>query len=82
MKTKFIGVKEFRQNIAPLYEKAIKNKWRFIVLNRNKPIFDIRPLSENDATLENLALAIQDARDDIKKNKTYTSKQVRKLLSL
>ena len=80
MTTKFIGVKEFRQNIAPLYKQAMKKNIRFIVINRNKPIFDIRPLSEDDATLESLAFQIQEARDDVKKKKTYTSKQARKLL--
>ena len=82
MTTKFIGVKEFRQNIAPLYKQAIKKKIRFIILNRNKPIFDIRPLSKEDATLEKLAFDIQEAREDVKKRKVYTSKQARKFLNI
>lgn len=82
MTTKFIGVKEFRQSIAPLYKQALKKNIRFIVLNHNKPIFDIRPLSEEDATLEKLVFDIQQARQDVKKGKLYTSKQVRELLKI
>jgi hypothetical protein len=82
MTTKFIGVKEFRQNIAPLYKKAIKDNVRYIILSRNKPIFDIRPLSEEDSTLEKLAFDIGEARQDSKKKKVYTSDQVRKILGV
>ena len=82
MITKLIGVREFRQNIASLYEKANKNNWRFIVLNRNVPIFKVEPLSKKDATLEKLAMDIAEAREDVKKGRVYTAEQIRRDLGL
>jgi PHD/YefM family antitoxin component YafN of YafNO toxin-antitoxin module len=82
MLTKLIGVKEFRQNISELYKKAKKNKWQYVVLNRNQPIFKVFPLSEKDAVIEKLAIEIEEAREDVKKDNLYTAKQVRRDLNL
>lgn len=82
MVTKMIGVKEFRQNIAEYYRQARKYDLRFIILNRNKPMFEVRPLTENDATLEKLALDVAQARAEYKKGKVYSSADVRALLGL
>ncbi|MCF7820591.1 MAG: hypothetical protein K9M44_03945 [Candidatus Pacebacteria bacterium] len=71
MTTKLIGVKEFRQNIAELYKKAKKNNVQYVVLNRNKPIFKVSPLSEKDIIIEKLASDIQEAREEIKKGRVY-----------
>jgi hypothetical protein len=81
MVTKLIGIKEFRQNISTLYKKAQKNNWCFIVLNRNKPIFRVEPLSEKDVILEELARDIDEARDDVKHGRVYTAEQIRNELS-
>lgn len=69
MTTKLIGVREFRQNMATLCEKARKNNWRFVVLNRNQPIFRVEPLSKKDATIEKLAKEIEKAREDMRKGR-------------
>ncbi|MDP2692396.1 MAG: hypothetical protein Q8O88_02005 [bacterium] len=82
MITKLIGVREFRQNMASLYEKANKNNWRFIVLNRNKPIFKVEPLSKKDAVLEKLAMDIAEAREDVKKGRVYNFEEVCRELGL
>jgi len=82
MVTKFVGVKEFRQNIADYHKQATKNGWRFIILNRNKPIFDVRPLTEEDATLERLAEDVNLARTQYSAGKNYTPSQARKVLGL
>lgn len=82
MITKLIGVREFRQNIASLYQKAAKNNWRFIVLNRNKPIFKVEPLSKKDAIIEKLAMDIAEAREDVKKGRVYDFEEIRKELGL
>ena len=76
MTTKLIGVKQFRQNIATLYKQATKNNWRFIVLNRNVPIFKVEPLSKKDAILEKLAADITEAREDVKKGRVYDFEDV------
>ncbi len=82
MTTKIIGVKEFRQNITALYKQATKNNWRFIVLNRNQPIFKIEPLSKKDAILEQLTVDIAEAREDVKKGRLFTADQIRRDLGL
>jgi len=76
MLTKLIGVREFRQNIAALYENAKKNNWRYIVLNHNQPIFKVEPLDRHDAIVEKLAYDIELAREDVKKRRVYSFEDV------
>ncbi len=82
MVTKLIGVKDFRQNLASYHQRAVKNKWRYIVLNRNKPMFEVRPLSHKEMVLEQLAKDVAEARKSIAEGRTYSSKEVRSLLGL
>ena len=82
MITKLIGVREFRQNMATLYTKARKNNLRYIILNRNQPIFRVEPLSKKDAIIEKLAQEIEEAREDVKKGRIYTAEQIRRDLKL
>ncbi len=82
MATKFIGVKEFRQNIAKIAKSSQKNNDRFVILNRNTPIFEVRPLSDADFTLESLALGIQQGLDDAKAGRVYTQTQVESMFGL
>ena len=79
MTTKLIGVREFRQNMATLYAKAKKNNWRYIILNRNQPIFKVEPLSKKDAIIEKLAQEIEEAREDVKKGRVYDFEKVCKI---
>ena len=82
MTTKLIGVREFRQNMATLYAKAKKNNLRYIILNRNQPIFRVEPLSKKDAIIEKLAQEIEEAREDVKKGRVYDFEEVCKELGL
>ena len=71
MVTKLIGIKEFRNNIAHYYGQAKKHDWRYIVLNRNRPIWEVRPLTGQEAVLEKLAADITVARADVKAGRVY-----------
>lgn len=82
MTTKLIGVREFRQNMTTLYKKAIKNNLHYIVLNRNKPVFKIEPLSEKDFVIEMLAKEIEEARKEVKKGKVYDFEEICKEIGL
>jgi hypothetical protein len=82
MTTRFIGIKEFRQNISKIALNSKKNNQRLIVLNRNTPIFEVNPLSGEDQTLESLALGIQQGLADAKAGRVYTQAQVEKMLGL
>ncbi len=82
MATELIGVKEFRMNIAEYYKKAQKKGTKYIILNRNTPIFEVRPLRKGITQLESLISDIKTGRDDIKNNKTHSLTQARKKLGL
>ena len=82
MVTKLIGIREFRQNITNLQKKALRNNWRFVVLNRNRPIFKVEPLSKKDAIIEKLVFDIKEAREDVKKGRIYDFEDVTKELGL
>lgn len=82
MVTKLIGIREFRKNITNLQVKALKNNWCFIVLNRNKPVFKVEPLSKKDAILEKIARDIKEAREDVKKGRICDAKEIREELGL
>ncbi|MBP6942717.1 MAG: hypothetical protein KBB55_01590 [Candidatus Buchananbacteria bacterium] len=82
MTTKFIGVKEFRQNMAKITARSQKNNERLIVLSRNTPIFEVRPIAKKDFTLESLKDRIDQGLADKKAGRVYTQAQVEKLFGL
>jgi predicted transcriptional regulator len=79
MTTKFIGIKEFRQNISKLSKKTNQ---RLVVLNRNTPVFEVKSLRGQDVTLDKLALDIQQGLEDAKAGRVYTQSQVESMLGL
>lgn len=80
MNTKFIGIKEFRKNISSYARKAQSENERFIVMNRNTPLFEIKSFSP-DTDLTVLFRDIKAAQSDIKKGDTYSHAEVFKMLS-
>ncbi len=82
VETKFIGIKELRQNMAKVSARAYKRNERLIVLRKNEPIFELRPLSSKDSLIETFRRDIGVAQSDILAGKVYTQKEVRKILGL
>ncbi len=82
MQTKLIGVREFRQNMATLYEEAKKNNLRYVVLNHNQPIFKVEPLNEEDVIIEKLAIDIEEAREDVRRSRVSSLEEVCERLGL
>lgn len=82
MTTKFVGVKEFRQNMAKIVKRSRKKNERIIVLRRNQPLFEIKPISEEDILLEEFESDIREALEDIKAGRTYSQEEVEKMLGL
>lgn len=82
MTTRFIGLKEFRQNMAKIAERARKNNERLVILRKNVPIFELRPLSKKDAALDELMIGIEEARADVKAGRVYSLEEVQKALGL
>lgn len=82
MVTKLIGVKEFRQNMAKYSAKAKRHGWRYVVLSRNVPIFEVKPLSDKDAVLEKLAADVAEARQQWRDGKSIPLEKALKSLGL
>lgn len=81
MNTKFLGIKDFRQNIAKYAERARKGDTRFIVMNRNKPLFEVKPFAE-DVYLDSFVASIVQAEADVKKGNFHTQDEVMKELGI
>lgn len=82
MTTTFIGLKELRKQLTRVSNETGKRRQRYIVMRKNKPIFELRPLSKKDALLENLHASIARGEADVKAGRTYTLTQARKMLGL
>lgn len=76
MNTTFIGVKDFRQNMAMYAKKAQKGTTRFVVMNRNMPLFEVAPFDE-DATLESVFVKVMAAKAEVADGKFYTHEEVK-----
>ena len=82
MITSFIGLKELRGRLTQVALRARKERRRYIVLRKNEPLFELRPISKKDATLEQLQQALKKAEEDIRKGNLYSQKEVEKMLNL
>lgn len=82
MITKFVGMKELRQNMAKLSTRAHQKNERLIVLRKNQPIFELRPLSNKDSLIEIFRQDIEIAQTDINSGAVYSQEEVRKILGL
>ena len=80
MNTKFVGIKEFRQNIAGYAKKARSAKTRFVIVNRTKPLFELKPFAENES-LDSLFSEVRKAEKDIAAGRFYTHNEVLKELA-
>lgn len=81
MTTKFIGIKDFRQNISNYAQEAQKNKLRLVIMNRNKPLFEVTPFSE-ESTYDSLYEEVVKAKSDVARGKFFTHEAVGKKLGL
>lgn len=82
MTTKFVGTKELRKDMAKITKEAEENNERIIVLRKNKPIFELRPLSDEDALVESFRRDIEEARKDVREGRVHTQEEVEKKLGL
>ncbi len=82
MNTKFVGVKELRQNMAKITQNAQKKKERVIVLRKNQPIFELKPLSGEEALVESFWRDIEEAREDVRKGRVYSQEYIEKMVGL
>jgi hypothetical protein len=77
MPTKFIGIKDFRQNMAEYAKLARAKTARFVVMNRNVPMFEVAPFNEK-TTLETFFSEIEEARTDVREGRIHSQEEVLK----
>lgn len=82
MTTQFIGMKELRQNIAKVAKRAQQKNERYIVLRKNKPVFELRPLSVKERKREEFIASIRTAEEDARAGRVYTQEEIEKKLGL
>ena len=82
MATRFVGTKQLRQNMAKITKDALKKKERIIVLRKNQPIFELRPLSDEDSLIESFRKDIETAREQARKGKVYSQDEILRELGL
>lgn len=84
MTTKLIGIKEFRANMSDCVRKAQQGDIRYVVMNRSKPFFEVRPLLPEDESeiADSLVRDIETARKDIGAGRVYSADEVAEKLGL
>ena len=80
MTTRFVGIKDFRQNMAKISREAKQKNQRLIILRKNEILFELRPLT--NPSLEQLLLDVEKARDDVRRGRLYAPDDVKRILDL
>jgi len=82
MITKFIGMKEFRQNLATYTKNSRLKNIRYIILKKNVPVLEVKPVDEKIIAKEKLKQELIAAYESYKRGEYYTSEEVAKELGL
>jgi len=82
MNIQFVGMKEFRQNMASYAEQAQKNKQQLIIMRKNKPIFTLSPIEPGQEGHTKFMQDIVEAREDVRKGKTHTLDEAEKMIGV
>lgn len=82
MTTKFLGLKEFRQNISKYTKQANEKNIRFIILKKNIPVLEIMPVDEKDFAYTKISKELDESEKQIKAGKFYSQEEVMKEFGL
>jgi len=82
MTTKFVGMKDFRQNMSKYTAQANAKQVRYIILKKNIPVLEINPIDEKEFTYIKLSKELQESEKQIKEGKFYTQEEVMKEFGL
>lgn len=80
MKTRFIGMRELRQNLSRLADYALKKNIHFVVLRHAVPVFHITPVTSKELELEELARDVAEGREAYKQGEYSTQEEMEKEL--
>lgn len=82
MNTKFVGMKDFRQNMSQYTKEANRQNIRIIVLNKNVPVLEVNPIDEKEYAYLKLSEELKKSEQQIKKGESYTQEEVMKEFGL
>lgn len=82
MTTKFIGVKDFRQNISAYTAQANRKKIRFIILKKNVPVLEVSPINEKEYAYVKFSKELDTSEKQIRDGKCYTQEEMMKEFGL
>ena len=68
--------------MARITSDAYRKKERLIILRKNEPLFELRPLSKKDVVLERFLLSIREAEEDVKAGRVYTHEEIMRYFGL
>ena len=68
--------------MAKITKEAQKKNQRLIVLRKNEPIFELRPLSKDEVIDEELAFSIERGLADMRVGRTRSHEEVKKRFGL
>ena len=68
--------------MAKVAQRSQKRNERLVILRKNVPIFELRPLTKENATLEKLMRDIEEAREDVKGGRVYSLEEAEASLGL
>lgn len=77
----FVGIKEFRKDIAKYVKQARTKTSQIVVTSRNKPLFMVAPL-EDEVYTEGVLTAVAAAQADVAAGHTYTLAEAKAELGL
>lgn len=82
MNTKFVGMKDFRQNMSQYTKEAKIKNIRIIVLNKNVPVLEVNPINEKEYAYLKLSEELNRSEKQIKQGKSYSQEEVMKEFGL
>jgi len=80
MNMQFVGIKEFRQDISGFVKKARAKNARYVIMNRNTPLFEITPFAEKE-NMSSLLKAIMEGKEDARAGRVHTERAILKEFS-
>jgi len=82
MTTKFVGMKDFRQNMSKYTKESNQKGIKLIVLKKNVPVLEINPINEKEYAYIKLSKELEESEKQIKDGKFYTQEEAMKEFGL
>jgi len=82
MITKFIGMKEFRRNLATYTRTAAAQGIQYVILKKNVPVLKVSPIDEKEFAMEKLRQELDEAEASYRRGEYYTQEEIMKEFGL